>query len=186
MAGKRDCRTSGITPACAGKTDLPLFIVACHWDHPRMRGEDGFEARILDVEKGSPPHARGRHVIDPFDIVKTGITPACAGKTRQQNRPSRRGPDHPRMRGEDASSRVAWSLRQGSPPHARGRQCPLPSPAEDDGITPACAGKTPEYAQYAMDNQDHPRMRGEDQSLPSPTQAATESQGITPACAGKT
>ena len=54
------CRTSGITPACAGKT--ACYDVDRHpgLDHPRMRGEDLDEFVVFHFSAGSPPHARGR------------------------------------------------------------------------------------------------------------------------------
>ena len=67
-----------------------------------MRGEDGFEVRDTIAWLGSPPHARGRHAALPRSTGTPRITPACAGKTREQFIGNVPGLDHPRMRGEDA------------------------------------------------------------------------------------
>ena len=195
---------SRITPACAGKTDVSRVGGQKNWDHPRMRGEDFWLILTDFFIVGSPPHARGRPTLRDIDIFSTGITPACAGKTRTspypqpfgngspphaRGRPAERifsgkdTADHPRMRGEDFSAR--------SPP------------PPTTGITPACAGKTPVAYGNKGRCMDHPRMRGEDSafearasfSTGSPPHArgrltvwrhATDIGRITPACAGKT
>ena len=75
--------SSGITPACAGKTPLPRNRCQPRKDHPRMRGEDKGGARKRKQNVGSPPHARGRHVAARRLPHPGRITPACAGKTRK-------------------------------------------------------------------------------------------------------
>ena len=94
---------SRITPACAGKTAKATRVLCREADHPRMRGEDVRHANRRFTPSGSPPHARGR-----LPQLKTGeyglwITPACAGKTAIESSLAPMNPDHPRMRGEDAS-----------------------------------------------------------------------------------
>ena len=131
-----------ITPACAGKTPVEYFGLEVVRDHPRMRGEDHARRRIRVPGVGSPPHARGRLHLNSRRIVVQGITPACAGKTRPQPCQVCEFRDHPRMRGEDHIIFNAVNQQTGSPPHARGR---LPHPMNhqaNQGITPACAGKT--------------------------------------------
>ena len=172
-----------ITPACAGKTRASSGLGASAWDHPRMRGEDSAARRSLSKTRGSPPHARGRlrrllrHADHP------GITPACAGKTHTCPCPSRRGTDHPRMRGEDALITIVHSSVKGSPPHARGRQHAERVFHALRRITPACAGKTRPCRHVLGVRRDHPRMRGEDLGEAEITSTYTR---ITPACAGKT
>ena len=96
---------AGITPACAGKTTGKCRRRVSHRDHPRMRGEDHcFSYRPL-MMSGSPPHARGRPACGVVAFGEHGITPACAGKTRCAARRAGRISDHPRMRGEDVTSR---------------------------------------------------------------------------------
>ena len=176
-------RCARITPACAGKTSQQCRSKGTDSDHPRMRGED--------------------YTIEPFDVVKTGITPACAGKTPSPCCTEEKPPDHPRMRGEDALMRTERFLSPGSPPHARGRRRRRSLHGDSNGITPACAGKTPSRPCRRRPRTDHPRMRGEDLAsmfcieaeLGSPPHArgrlgsealADFKDRITPACAGKT
>ena len=87
-----------------------------------MRGEDGIYYMKGSEEVGSPPHARGRPVMEFAVFAGLGITPACAGKTEFL-------PFRLRARG-------------GSPPHARGRLSMRTHRNSCRGITPACAGKT--------------------------------------------
>ena len=131
-----------ITPACAGKTRPDSGGHCCHWDHPRMRGEDGHVCHTFPHVAGSPPHARGRRHEPPSRARSTGITPACAGKTVKVRPPG--------------------LLLLGSPPHARGRHRVRRTACPAIRITPACAGKTMWSSQALMDYWDHPRMRGED------------------------
>ena len=95
-------RAVGITPACAGKTIDAVKREMSPRDHPRMRGEDSKVGIWCGERSGSPPHARGRQGYLGSATVWTGITPACAGKTRPHSTSSLISWDHPRMRGEDA------------------------------------------------------------------------------------
>ena len=72
----------GITPACAGKTFEQIFFDLFTWDHPRLRGKDvSANCRALG-NRGSPPLARERQRLQRQRDTYAGITPACAGKTR--------------------------------------------------------------------------------------------------------
>ena len=66
-----------------------------------MRGEDFLVEIRLAVDRGSPPHARGRPSRVLCRGAKRRITPACAGKTGKDPRVGGVAGDHPRMRGED-------------------------------------------------------------------------------------
>ena len=134
-----------ITPACAGKTEVCSAKGKALKDHPRMRGEDGIPRRSIVHPEGSPPHARGRHIPQHIWFTRQGITPACAGKTKEGSHRQRRIGDHPRMRGEDYDSPMHTTSPGGSPPHARGRPNASRSAWSSPRITPACAGKTMEY-----------------------------------------
>ena len=168
-----------------------------------MRGEDPKVGEDEDQEQGSPPHARGRLYLTHCRRINLRITPACAGKTSTAEAFSRPEPDHPRMRGEDASPWLSRRPSRGSPPHARGRQLSNLNQRVFVRITPACAGKTADFVNELRQLKDHPRMRGEDPTKKtrwttmkgSPPHARgrhtrnTVRRGcrrITPACAGKT
>ena len=70
-----------ITPACAGKRAAHSFQAVPPWDHPRMCGEKQSNSRIRMIQKGSPPHVRGKVLSVNFFGGHFGITPACAGKS---------------------------------------------------------------------------------------------------------
>ena len=148
-----------------------------------MRGEDVTPFSKIARSTGSPPHARGRPTAASGDVVKLGITPACAGKTEWRN--------------------FSLAKNSGSPPHARGRHRRQTQFRFRNGITPACAGKTDDDIRHAYRGGDHPRMRGEDitpmHRERAPAGSPPHARGrlkkrhfllnvarITPACAGKT
>ena len=151
----------------------------------------------------TPPRARGRRNGSRLPRHPVRITPACAGKTVGRHFENRRNPDHPRMRGENASYNNLPNTGFGSPPHARGRPLANKEGLLDVAITPACAGKTSGCRPGRIRCGHHPRMRGEDTSgrrttgtSPGSPPHARGRQGlftsvdgesrITPACAGKT
>ena len=69
-------------------------------DHPRMGGEKSAQLSAVLSHSGSPPHGRGKGVLDDLQRVAVGITPAWAGKSCRAAAASTRGRDHPRMGGE--------------------------------------------------------------------------------------
>ena len=75
-----------ITPACAGKRHCNGLAQFVDWDHPRMCGEKGFESGVSSIQRGSPPHVRGKGFFACPAIDKPGITPACAGKRLKRSR----------------------------------------------------------------------------------------------------
>ena len=132
----------GITPACAGTTSKPPDVFPHTWDHPRMCGDHSVLQSSTVYPLGSPPHVRGPQLV--FEGVKTeeGITPACAGTTKNLSMSPKTTWDHPRMCGDHGHlSRLRQHL-QGSPPHVRGPHGGHSLIVADLGITPACAGTT--------------------------------------------
>ncbi len=158
---QRTRRAGGITPACAGSRAGHGPPGRPGGDHPRMRGEQARYASTHRRTVGSPPHARGAAPPGRGRARAAGITPACAGSRphRSPSRPSAR--DHPRMRGEQASTLPRASMRRGSPPHARGAGSNTGRRPQCSGITPACAGSSGSGGPCRTPSPDHPRMRGE-------------------------
>ena len=106
------------------------------------------------------------------------------------------------MCGEKQKKSEKVQLLEGSPPHVRGKAALLANPIVWLGITPACAGKSPNRLPVLHLSRDHPRMCGEKEGVKtmwlidwgSPPhvrgkdikgECAYVSGGITPACAGK-
>ena len=69
-----------ITPAYAGKSSCLLRLSDKLWDHPRTCGEKIKQKFDNDVDKGSPPHMRGKVSLTGNQAAATRITPAYAGK----------------------------------------------------------------------------------------------------------
>ena len=78
-----------------------------------------------------------------MQMTVTGITPACAGKSKLAINSVGIGADHPRMRGEKSVRVRLRGANEGSPPHARGKAICDSTDYPALGITPACAGKSP-------------------------------------------
>ena len=193
----------GITPACAGKTSVREVVIRQFRDHPRVCGEN-FEGAEHDAAcEGSPPRVRGKRRVRTPRACASGITPACAGKTKITR--GRRGVlgDHPRVCGENILHAACDYLGRGSPPRVRGKQFASSACIKGIGITPACAGKTSSPEARRRPDRDHPRVCGEnyygsstyDTTEGSPPRVRGKrrkgvdyvgSFGITPACAGKT
>ena len=74
-------RTTGITPACAGKRHICKRYAMRRRDHPRVCGEKGRKNRFIFSHPGSPPRVRGKGKNTNRMGRTTGITPACAGKS---------------------------------------------------------------------------------------------------------
>ena len=148
-----------------------------------MRGEHQRTPGPPSPTSGSSPHARGAQPQVSYPARPGRIIPACAGSTRSWCRCSRRGWDHPRMRGEHTYDTVAYVGLVGSSPHARGAHGSEDGKHRLWGIIPACAGSTRWHSSELAMVRDHPRMRGEHQR--SHSQQLMFS-GIIPACAGST
>ena len=145
---------------------------------------------------------RGKGTTASGPAYQGRITPACAGKriTVIHYRVNRW--DHPRVCGEKCQSRFFCASAEGSPPRVRGKDQIALVDCRQQGITPACAGKSMLVTVGCLLRWDHPRVCGEKHyadnydKLPTgspprvrgkgPRKARhTRPDGITPACAGK-
>ena len=75
--------SSRITPAYAGKSFTSKFPEFHHGDHPRLCGEKFTTSSSVCIPKGSPPPMRGKAAKILKELEASGITPAYAGKSRQ-------------------------------------------------------------------------------------------------------
>ena len=85
---------------------------------------------------------RGKHSQSALSRLTARITPAYAGKTRDNPEKRQRSGDHPRVCGENAKTSEESYGFTGSPPRMRGKQICAVAGNRADGITPAYAGKT--------------------------------------------
>ena len=167
-----------------------------------MCGEKGPEEMARYLMGGSPPHVRGKGSTNGGSSWSQRITPACAGKRVEFYAERHKDQDHPRMCGEKTDAQYQLPIMQGSPPHVRGKVGLRLIAAQDDGITPACAGKSEPPGSGLGASGDHPRVCGEkcaptaqqNTATGSPPrmrgkagqiQSQTPELGITPAYAGK-
>ena len=93
--------------------------------------------------QGSPPQVRGKLENPSLRRGTVRITPAGAGKTKNEKVFHVLKQDHPRRCGENAAKNIAGTQRLGSPPQVRGKLGQCGCCVADAGITPAGAGKTP-------------------------------------------
>ena len=89
------------------------------------------------------------------------ITPAPAGKTYLLKLYGGAYWDHPRTCGENEKFGEIELCQEGSPPHLRGKRCPIKNFSCHFRITPAPAGKTNKSYYNLTIYPDHPRTCGE-------------------------
>ena len=152
---------------------------------------------------GSPPQVRGKRRHKRLAVCLRRITPAGAGKTWIDAKPTEPAEDHPRRCGENCKVGTPMRHWVGSPPQVRGKLDCFVNGCAVLRITPAGAGKTISSMPSYVNIEDHPRRCGENTpksqplltTLGSPPQVRGK-QGwyvhlmrngrITPAGAGKT
>ena len=86
---------------------------------PRVCGKNLVIALFAVPVLGSPPRVREKHLSQRLKRIHTGITPACAGKTRQVKTCNFKNRDHPRVCGKNVINRLVNLLSLGSPPRVR-------------------------------------------------------------------
>ena len=89
-----------ITPAYAGKSPHARPGVSRAWDHPRVCGEKERKETEMKKYMGSPPRMRGKEPDLYLCRFSSGITPAYAGKRKQEKGKAVQLEDHPRVCGE--------------------------------------------------------------------------------------
>ena len=167
-----------------------------------MRGEEHPTRKDGSASPEIPPRARGRGDPKGWHPLLYGNTPACAGKSRLNQRRIAPCRKYPRVRGEE---RLAgeWSTRSLEiPPRARGRAARTVDAGHHAGNTPACAGKSHMRRSSLMVFRKYPRVRGEEciprkdseniAEIPPRARGRADMNelecidlGNTPACAGK-
>ena len=195
--------STGITPACAGRTRIVSNHLPAILDHPRVCGKNQAGRTTVDSKKGSPPRVREELLLASFVTAPVRITPACAGRTPLRVVMIVIRQDHPRVCGKNYRDVVNDLQKGGSPPRVREERQKVNKACPGGGITPACAGRTTFCLCTGGKDEDHPRVCGKNyngfivllQFLGSPPRVREELfpgilntgyRGITPACAGRT
>ena len=130
-------------------------------DHPRGCGENRLSDKPSRLKPGSPPRMRGKPSTTSKTSLRSGITPADAGKTRRVYANDTHKRDHPRGCGENFVVSRSKRRAAGSPPRMRGKRANAQKIAQQFRITPADAGKTAELTGCSFPARDHPRGCGE-------------------------
>ena len=107
-----------------------------------MGGEKPAFRQVYGLLIGSPPHGRGKAVVNVVTGAFPGITPAWAGKSKSSYFSCFPLKDHPRMGGEKILRQILRPPVLGSPPHGRGKVFTGILCLCFIGITPAWAGKS--------------------------------------------
>ena len=158
---------AGITPACAGKSQLVKAFQRRSWDHPRVCGEKVPITCVPKYALGSPPRMRGKAQHPLLDTLDVGITPAYAGKSTDRLPACSSSEDHPRVCGEKYPSEQHGVRTMGSPLRVRGKAGLSHGCLVLVGITPARAGKRVLCLGLPVLRWDHPRVCGEKLSTTS-------------------
>ena len=145
----------------------------CCGDHPRVCGEEFNGMTDDELQEGSPPRMRGRASFFSSCFGCSGITPAYAGKSSTLQCELPVPGDHPRVCGEEFMPYLMQGLSLGSPPRMRGRVIHHCEDFQQNGITPAYAGKSLQEDSTKLEPRDHPRVCGEERcecrwSCPAP------------------
>ena len=172
----------GITPAYAGKRGRGCRGRGGNWDHPRVCGEKAARRAAVLKGLGSPPRMRGKGEAAHRGLPFGGITPAYAGKRKQNCDVTGTQRDHPRVCGEKSSTCRAWMPSMGSPPRMRGKGRKAAPSYLELRITPAYAGKSPVWGRVSCPRWDHPRVCGEKYAR---NKSAHNSAGSPPRMRGK-
>ena len=128
---------------------------------------------------GSSPLTRGKLLVGGLVDAGAGLIPAHAGKTLSVMSVMGVCPAHPRSRGENTANPCATHLSTGSSPLTRGKQLESFLAITHVRLIPAHAGKTHAMARSRRDRPAHPRSRGENALLGTPTPVALGSSPLT-------
>ena len=164
---RRGVVTLGSSPHTRGARQRRLRKHDRRQDHPRIRGEHWPTRVSASSETGSSPHTRGapRNVSHITPLSR--IIPAYAGSTRISCAGGPPARDHPRIRGEHIYNNLKVPEQAGSSPHTRGARARPDGLLGRQGIIPAYAGSTATKGRRRLSKRDHPRIRGEHDSITS-------------------
>ena len=129
--------------------------------HPRVCGENSSDRSRQSLVLGSSPRVRGKRYEPEGGLVRTGLIPACAGKTAATADRFRCRGAHPRVCGENSIIATAMRQLSGSSPRVRGKLGRQISCMRKQGLIPACAGKTNQPTNTSTLPRAHPRVCGE-------------------------
>ena len=148
-------------PAWAGNRRTCFCVGVACTVHPRMGGEQGPESGYQPVSPGSSPHGRGTGRLPEHPDHQSRFIPAWAGNSEGDRPRKALRPVHPRMGGEQGSTRRSTDCFTGSSPHGRGTGFLVGAPFFVCRFIPAWAGNRSRYWSCLQIEAVHPRMGGE-------------------------
>ena len=151
----------GSSPLTRGKRWYVFVDRFAVMAHPRSRGENPRRPRGATVRAGSSPLTRGKQPRSSRAKTCNGLIPAHAGKTRSVHGGVDPEEAHPRSRGENDDRHFKVERRHGSSPLTRGKRPQFGLFRPVSRLIPAHAGKTMSAPADCLDQQAHPRSRGE-------------------------
>ena len=151
----------GIIPAYAGSTCGHRSHRQILRDHPRVCGEHRVQGREVHHRRGSSPRMRGARFRGCASCRSTGIIPAYAGSTVNNDQGRVADQDHPRVCGEHGDQQGSQHEVSGSSPRMRGALCKHADGKPPWRIIPAYAGSTAGLMIKNLRERDHPRVCGE-------------------------
>ena len=179
LHGALDVQRARLIPAHAGKTLGEVLERYVAGAHPRSRGENRETGRIRVRSLGSSPLTRGKLPPRSARGRRRGLIPAHAGKTCFRRSVWRRGPAHPRSRGENDQGAPDHVWPAGSSPLTRGKRNQQGCPRARRRLIPAHAGKTTTGRARSSCTQAHPRSRGENEINKAAREHAAGSSPLT-------
>ncbi len=135
-------RGIGLIPAYAGRTSSTTSPEQTSSAHPRLRGADKVEADHPLSPLGSSPLTRGGLSEVEDVVIREGLIPAYAGRTRIRAVADAGSEAHPRLRGADGRNAATVDIARGSSPLTRGGRISNPRQLFGERLIPAYAGRT--------------------------------------------
>ena len=129
--------------------------------------------------RGSSPLTRGKRDARFLQYLDRGLIPAHAGKTTCSAASASICRAHPRSRGENSAGAGRVQGAHGSSPLTRGKRLQNSSGRCRCRLIPAHAGKTRWFPATELTARAHPRSRGENPRVRSPSAAASGSSPLT-------
>ncbi|STD38244.1 Domain of uncharacterised function (DUF2825) [Corynebacterium striatum] len=168
-----------LIPAYAGRTWAWFRCWRSCGAHPRLRGADVLISGGYPGRWGSSPLTRGGRVMSARVLGMVRLIPAYAGRTLITAFPELLLGAHPRLRGADPGLASARRRFRGSSPLTRGGRETAPEQSTPAGLIPAYAGRTYSMIGFFAPERAHPRLRGADVMLFSPSSVTWGSSPLT-------
>ena len=159
-------------PAWAGNSLMTCDSASFRSVHPRMGGEQAYVRLHILLRLGSSPHGRGTVKSSIEDTKAFRFIPAWAGNRARWPKSQMRQTVHPRMGGEQRERpELIWAI-SGSSPHGRGTGSKKAKESRLLRFIPAWAGNSCHKSTGQPAFSVHPRMGGEQATMPAPTAPA--------------